>query len=275
MAATNVGSSMRRTVAVTLMALAVVVSACSTSGSEVVERTGGLPSGAWLGARTTDEGDLRVLLVAAREFSAGNPCSADYTGSATETDDEVRVTITSRSPKREGEFGCTTEGHFRSVDVEVRDPVGARQVVFEPSGTAQEVYDGSGLLEPTGLAYGWSLLSEAPWQPQSDVGLGWQRTWGPPSAGSEAGACTPGPAPLNLTQGPSGVIDHFTSKGTPAGWFDVRGQTATAFTGGVAADTALVWVEGSSGMVLSSSAACAGDEPLTPEELARLANSLR
>jgi hypothetical protein len=275
---------MKRSALLTLTAMALAASACgsaTTSGTpqttgadDVVERTDRLASGSWLGARTTADGGLRIVLVAASEFRAGDPCTADYTASASETGSEVRVTVTARSPKADGEYGCNDLGYFRLIDVSLDEPLGARQLIFEPFNGPREVFDGSALLEPSAVPDGRSLRTEAPWRPDPSLGFSWQRTWSEPPEETTAGACTPGMAPISLTQGPADVTNFFTARGTPTGQFEVRGHPATYLTGGSAATGALTWTEGPSGMALTTTEACLGDTAPTPEALVRFANAL-
>jgi len=265
-----------RSALLTLATLVLALSACTgtTGVGEVVERTDALASGSWQGARTTADGGLRIVLVGAAELRPGDPCTADYAGSAVETDREVRVTITARSPKPHGEYGCNSLGHSRLVDVSLDEPLGARQLVFEPFDGPREVFDGSELLAPSALPDGWSLLTEARWHPDPGLGVSWNRTWSAPPGDATGGACTPGMASIGLTQGPADMLGSFTTRGTSTGQFDVRGHLATFLTGGSAADAALVWKEGATGMALTSTEACLGDTPSTPDELVRFANSL-
>jgi hypothetical protein len=276
---------MKRGAVVMVAVLAVGLSGCGASSSsgtpdtsasaDVIERTDALGPGSWMGARTTADGGLRIVLSAGPEFRAGDPCTADYTGSAEETDNEVRVTIIARSPKPPAEYGCNAKGYGRLVDVTLNEPLGDRALVFEPAGTTQAVFDGSAMLAPSTLPDGWVALSEASWAPDPNLGQGWTQAWGEPPRDPTGNACTPGVAPVSLVQGPSDIISFFATKGQPAGEFQVRGHQATYLTGGLAADSALIWTEGVSGYALITGAGCAGDTQVAVDQLVQVANSLK
>lgn len=282
MGSAGVNQATKRAAAIVAVMVGAGLSACGSSGSQglpataadgdVIESTNALGPGSWTGARTTDDGGLRIILAAAPEFSPGNPCTAEYVGSAAETESQVRVTITARSP-RASVYGCEGRAYHRVVDIPLRDPLGTRDLIREPAGTVQEIFDASEMLEPASLPEGWSPGAEVPWNFDAGLGHGWQQNWGA-YRDEGASSCPSEVEAVSLIQGPADITTFYSSKGELVGQFDVRGHQANLFSGGLAADKALVWTEGDRGYVLMTHASCAVDAQTAAETLTQFANSL-
>ena len=119
-------------------------------------RVDGVDGGADLGRRPVPAPRARRL---GPPYRAGNPCTSDYAAEVVEeTDQQVTVAVTERSPKVDREFGCNSMGYFRTVDVALDRPLAGRTVV-DSDGAVHEVFDGTTLLDPV-VPDGWTITSE-------------------------------------------------------------------------------------------------------------------
>ena len=239
----------------------------------------------WDGARTDNDGRTLVIAgVGAAEYQPGAPCTADYRGTADETKREVRVRIThAPQPRRAAAdtadepevFACNAAGSFRIVRIELQEPLGDRRVIYGKFDRERHVFDGSLLLHPV-LPEGWSIRLEGPGYPgpqgrQND----WSRTWMPSSPAGDG--CSASNEPVTLIQGPTDVVEQYTSTqyAAPPTRYEVRGHQAAFFMGSGAYPSRLAWTEGERGFVLSGDLWCAKTGTTPPEVLLRFAESLR
>ena len=229
--------------------------------------------GSGSGVRTSSDGrSLLIVLVGGPEYREGNPCTVAYDAEVEETPFEVRLTMLSASPPARGEFACTDEGHFRTVQVDLAAPLGTRRLIEVQSDREQPVFDGSRLLEPTWLPDRFSLRHEGPGYPNPEEVRSWQRTWAGAGRASQGDPC---PSPISLTQSSAGLVEEYPSSGEQAGGtHEVRGATATYYDGGSVGVTRLAWTEGDEGFVLASMPSCVGDVPASAQTLVRIARSL-
>ena len=234
-----------------------------------------LGDGSWSGARTTKEGDVLIAFVGGKPYQEGNGCTVDYSADVTESDEEVRVDITARSPAPPaGEpVACTLEGYVRTLTVDLERPLGDRRLIEGQFDQVQPVFDGASLREPAALPEGWSQRSEGPRPERSSS---WSRTWGPASPPPVDGRCTPAPAPVTLTQGPPAIVEQAAPHGERVvATHDVGGAEVTYAEGERANSRRLTWVADGIGFVLTSSDRCVGDPPTDVERLLEIARSLR
>jgi hypothetical protein len=262
-----------RSLAVVVVGGLLALGCGSDPADDLVERPGGANIGEWAGVRTTAAGDLLILVTGMPELQQGNPCTAEYRPVVAETDVEVRVTITAWVPDVTYN-GCSGPAFSQEVEVDLKRPLGDRQLVDGGLDRREEVFDGATLLEPTDLPDGWAQLSETKWNFAEDLGWGWTRTWGPRLPRTGGGCSVAGPQSISLTQGAVDVMEFYRSSGIAGDELEIRGQPATLVTGGGAADLALVWEEGATGFVLWSASGCSNDTPPTEDELLRFADSL-
>lgn len=232
-----------------------------------------LGSGSWSGGRTSPDGEsLLIALVGGPEYREGNPCTVAYDAEVEETPSEVRLKMLSARPPARGEFGCTEEGHFRTVQVDLAAPLGTRRLVEVQFDREQPVFDGSRLLKPTWLPDGFSLRHEGAGYPNPEAVTSWQRTWVGPGRAPDGDPCQ---SPISLTQGPAALVEEYPSNGEQARRTDdVRGATASYYDGGSAGVIRLAWTHGDEGFVLASMPSCVGDVPASEETLVRIARSL-
>lgn len=232
-----------------------------------------LGSGSWSGARTSPDGEsLLIALVGGPEYREGNPCTVAYDAEVEETPSGVRLTMLSASPPARAGYGCTEEGHFRTVQVDLAAPLGTRRLVEVQFDREQPVFDGSRLLKPTWLPDGLTLRHEGAGYPNPEEVRSWQRTWAGPDRVSQGDPCQ---SPISLTQGAAALVEEYPSLGEQARrTHDVRGATATYYDGDSVGVTRLAWTEGDEGFVLASTPSCVGDVPASEETLVRIARNL-
>lgn len=250
------------------------------AGSGDVADAAPLGDGSWSGARTTGDGDVLITFVGGKPYQEGNACTVDYSADVTESDEEVRVDITARSPARPddaatGPVTCTSEGHFRTLTVDLERPLGDRRLIEGQFDPVQPVFDGASLREPSALPEGWVQLSEWPGFPHPELSSSWSRTWGAASPPPVDGRCTPAPAPVTLTQGPPSIVEQPAPNGERVvATHDVGGAEAAYAESDRANGRRLTWVADGIGFVLTSGDRCADDPPTTPELLLQIARSL-
>lgn len=274
--------------ALIVIVAAVVIGACGNQGKEIrLNDAVGSPSetdwrparlgqGSWQGARTSADGrKVTIILVGGPEFEAGRPCTVAYSARVGETSADVRVELLSASPPADGEVACTGVGHFRSVEIDLAEPLADRPLVEVQFERTQPVFEGSKLAEPGWLPPDWALLNEGPGYPDPQSMSSWRRTWSGPHRPPTDNHCTPGESAVMLTEGPADVTEHYPGNGEqPVRSHDVAGNSATYFQGGSAGVTQLSWVDADQGFVLVSMPGCFGDTPASEEILLRIARSL-
>lgn len=274
--------------ALILVGLALVIGACGDPGEQMRPGDAGgspdvadwrraqLGQGSWQGARTSGDGrKIKIVLIGGPEFEAGKPCTVAYAARVEQTPAEVRVELLSASPSADGEVACTAEGHYRSVEIDLRKPIGDRRLVEVQFDRVQALFDGSRLAEPQWLPEGWALQNEGPGFPDSVTMSSWRRTWAGPERPPRDNRCTPGDSALMLTQGSADLVESYPTNGEqPVRTHDVAGDTATYFEGGSAQVTRLSWAHADQGFVLASMPGCAGDTPASEDTLLRLARAL-
>jgi len=168
------------------------------------DRTTSVGSTAWMAARTSGDGrTLRIVIVGGPPYRSGDPCSSELSAAVgEETDQQVTLAVTARSPKVDREFGCSAVGYIRSVEVALEQPLAGRAVV-DADGTPHEVFDGTALLDPV-VPDGWTVTSEGAGGAWPDALPSWIRTWSLPTdvAGAQPpSSCVGGPSSLAVTQG--------------------------------------------------------------------------
>jgi len=253
-------------------------STATTTTADDVETANSLGPGSWEGARTTPDGaGLVISFVGGAQYRAGEPCTVDYRAVATETEEQVRVTILARTPRPDGDpGGCTLMGYPRTVEVALSRPLAGRVLVEEQFGREHPVFDGSTLLTPESLPAGWNELVEGPGFLDPEASRYWSRTWGPSTPAPIGDACAPGAQPVTLVQGPADLVERYPSNGEqPEATFVVRGSEATYLAGGASEVSRLTWTEGDTGFVLVAMPRCVGGPPPAPEFLVEFGNSLR
>lgn len=235
-----------------------------------------LGPGSWSGARTSLDGrSLLIALVGGPEYREGQPCTVAYDADVDESPSEVRLTMLSASPRAQGEVGCTSEGHFRSVQVTLAEPLGARRLIEVQFDREQPVFDGARLLEPTWLPDGYALRTEGPGYPAPEEVRSWQRIWSGAERPPQDNRCAPGASPISLTQGSASLVEEYPSNGEePRRTHDVGGATATYYDGGTMGINRLAWTRGEEGFVLASMPSCADDTPAAEDTLVRIARGL-
>lgn len=274
--------------ALILVVAAVVIGACGDQGKEIRLndavgspneadwRPAQLGQGSWQGARTSVDGrKVKIILVGGPEFEARLPCTVAYSARVEETSADVRVELLSASPPADDEVACTAEGHFRSVEIDLAEPLGDRRLVEVQFERTRPVFEGSKLSEPAWLPSGWALLNEGPGYPDPESMSSWRRTWSGPQRPPKDNHCTPGDSAVMLTEGSADVTESYPSNGEqPVRSHDVAGNSASYFEGGSAGVTRLSWVDADQGFVLASMPGCVGDTPASEEILLRIARSL-
>jgi len=232
-------------------------------------------SGEWNGARTTADGrGLRIQVTGSAPYVAGDPCTSDLSGSANETEQQVRVTIRARQPEVHRAYDCSAVGYLRWIEVGLGSPLGDRAVVDEGDGSVEPVFDGSTLLEPRSLPDGWAMLAESAGQPDPQAATSWTRTWGPPAPAPAGGACVAGPSAISVTQGPTGLVDEMLPRPGPIGTVAVAGTPATIRAGVFGSGPTLWWVRGDVGLVIGATSRCGDDGPVSVDQLVAFAESL-
>lgn len=235
-----------------------------------------LGQGSWSGARTSPDGRrLLIVLVGGPAYREDDPCTVAYDADVQESASEVRMTIMSASPPAQGEFGCTSEGHFRSVEVTLAASLGTRRLIEVQFDREQPVFDGARLLEPTWLPDGFVLGTEAAGYPDPEEVRSWQRTWSEAERPPGEDGCAAGASPIVFTQGAASLVDAYPSNGEePRRTHDVNGATATYYDGGTMGINRLAWTRGGEGYVLASRPSCVGDTPAAEDTLVRIARGL-
>lgn len=289
---------MRKAAAVRVVLLSVVLAGCADGGTSVssggptttgaadpapaTDLVDGSPlgDGSWNGARTTSDGDILVSFIGGKPYQEGNACTVGYSADATESDEEVRLDITARSPARPATataepVACTSEGYFRTLTVDLELPLGDRRLIEGQFDRVQPVFDGASLREPSALPEGWVQLSEGPGFPHPELSSSWSRTWGAASPPPVDGRCASAPAPVTLTQGPPAIVEAPAPHGERVvATHDVGGAEAAYAESDRANGRRLTWVADGIGFVLSSSDRCVGDPPTTAERLLEIARAL-
>lgn len=231
------------------------------------------------GTRTSADGrSLLITFVGGAPYVDGQACTVAYRAEAVESGDEVGVRLSSNAPAppEDEPWGCTDEGYFRSVEVDLDAPIGERVVVEADSQRRLEVFDGSLLAEPTWMPDGWSLRNEQAGYPDPETASYWKRTWGPEPVPPTGDTCTPTDGPLSLTQGPvSGPereVDHLRAVST----HDVGGATATYYEGppSAASQVALAWESNGQKFLVSSGPSCFDEGAASRDRLLQFARAL-
>lgn len=243
-------------------------------GDVIVEDA--LGPGAWTGAQTSADGStLLLFFVGAAEYRIGDPCTARYVATVTESATEVRVAIHSGQPARpDGAVdGCRSIGYSRSLTVELAQPFGDRDLVV--LGEPRSVFDGSTLARPKWIPDGWEDGPEQPAGIGPDLAA-WSRSWAPPHPEPIDGACVPGSSGFLLFEGSASIVDALPLEvgETEAGTYDVNGSNATFSTQPDLGVTRLTWTSDERGYVLKSSPTCVGDEPPDLDTMLRFAREL-
>ena len=241
------------------------------------DRISPVGSTAWTAARTSDDGrSLHLVLVAGPPYRAGDPCTSDYAAEVVEeTDQQVTVAVTERSPKVDREYGCNSMGYFRTVDVALDRPLAGRTVV-DADGTVHEVFDGTTLLDPA-VPDGWTLTSESAGGGWPDARPSWLRIWSPPAAvvgDLPNSPCVGVPSSLVVTQGASDVFDWVSTHGERVGTAEVQGHEAVVMKGPFSDDLTVTWADGDTGFAVSAQLRCGDDVPMPLDDLLAHARSL-
>ena len=117
-----------------------------------------LSPGAWDSARSSADGlQLLVQFIGAPEFKPGDPCTADYTATIAESEDQVALTIDGSRPA--GLLECSAAGVRRSLLIGLANPIGDRRLLA--LGRVRPVFDGAQLAEVGWLPDGWGLRFES------------------------------------------------------------------------------------------------------------------
>lgn len=244
---------------------------------------------AWFsGARSTDGGRGLVLTFVGGsvETPRSSPCWEDYRAEVDESDATVRVTIQRLSPPpvprppEEPSFACTTEGYFRSLDVRLSSPLGARSLVDGADGRVKPVFDGARLLVPARLPEGWVLGREEPYQsllPNGGDLQEWVQWYGPRS---ERGAarCTATEHGLLVTTGavrPDLPIGVRAVGDTLLGQPTIRGHQAELVHESWHDQVVLSWDEPQAGYTIRTMPVCGDGSRPDPAAVVAFARSLR
>jgi len=169
-------------------------------------------------------------------------------------------------------YGCTAEGHHRTLTAHLARQFGDRSLIEEQFNRRQPVYDGDLLATPTWMPLDWRLRSEGG-APERSIGsiVSWSRSYTPDRPPPEQGRCRPSDPGVTLSQMP--VKWHFPETGET---HDVHGRSAV-----YSADTAngwesarLSWDEREQWFVVESRPGCVGDVPTPKETMLQFARSL-
>jgi hypothetical protein len=235
-----------------------------------------LGSGSWEGARTSADGrTLVVTFVGGPEYDPHDHCTVRYGAHTEETTAEVRIRIEGWSPPAREGYGCGAAGNPRRIEVPLAEPFGDRRLVEVQFDREQPVFPGHLLASPAWLPDDFGFAGERGFMPHGGT-ISWIRTWAPPPVPDTGSACTPSRSMLELTQGPPDVVSPYgiAGEGGSRSAHDVRGHEAVLTTDPEARLRRLAWVEGDQGFVAMSTPRCAGDEPISEEDLLRFADGL-
>ncbi len=228
----------------------------------------------------------------------GQGLAASYTGGAcdgparldvAESADAVTLRIT---VVREQDV-CIAIGIGRTVEARLTSPLGDRPVLVTeqrdgPEGAFSQrrlvPFDGSRLLSPASLPPSYELRNEGGSRDREtdpSPTASWSRTYTTPERPPTAsGACGPGPAPLQLDQGPAAGPGYGGPDWRQDGNVQIGAATATVLRGrndftGMPLGLALTWQGAGGTVTLASQVGCGGDTVLTLDELVTVARSLR
>lgn len=237
-----------------------------------------LTEGAWSGARSSTEGtELVISFTGSRPFNQADPCSVEYRAEASETADQVAVTVYGSGPAV-GPTVCTYEGHHRTVKVSLQQPIGIRSLLIEPEGFVAPVFDGSILAMPGWLPDGWTLQRESGGHLAGPPPAAtWLRIWGPPPLEPEGDQCAGAdPTPIALTQGPLALSESVATDATgEQSVHTVHGNEATYALDDTNTTASLHWVEDDQSFVVTTFLACSTDTLTSQDTLLRFARALR
>jgi hypothetical protein len=264
-------------------AQAIVASLRPPTGSVVQERLAPVEI-EWWDARV--EGASGVVL----SFVGGPPdtdpmaaCQVRYRADVVETVHEVTIRIHGEQ-LLEPEVGCTDEGYSRTISIQLEAPLGNR-TVRNLRDEVIEVWNHSPLRTPTWLPGGlgaWSLTSE--WR-HDDGGFApaaaWGRTWTSAVGHLVDDRCDGSDTwTVSLSQGPRRAVFPGPNQMRPEGIGErsIRGVNAIegiADSAGMGLmSRSLWWQEGEVAFMISSGRPCDEGEPLSFDELARIAEGL-
>jgi hypothetical protein len=211
-----------------------------------------------------------IVLSGGPALDGTDPCTVDYVASVEETETEVRVTVSGRSPEARETYSCQGKSYPRELQITLSAPLGERRLIETQFDTEHPVFDTASLLSPQPLPDGWTRLYEGP---GPDHVNSWSQAWGPAESPTSAGLCTSSPEMLRLTQGPKDIGKAYPATGAaPAGQYEVGGRKATLYEG--PGTTLLIWSADASGYVLETSPKCDGGAQDTADALLTFANSL-
>jgi hypothetical protein len=231
----------------------------------------------WFAAARTDgrRGIVVSFTGAAPVTDRSNPCQLDYRATAVERAGGVRITVRPqyRAVHRDPAF-CTDEGYGRTAHVELRQPLGSRQLVSGANDDEVPVFDGSTLLRPTWLPPGWKRIGEGG-SNSEQFGSVWSRRFGVEAAGDRF-SCPSEPRALSVVQGAAdppgtGIPDPYTVVDT----VDVRGYPAKRAVDVRSGSTRIEWQEPLGRIALDGASGCANVPGLDLDTLTRIAQGLR
>jgi hypothetical protein len=211
--------------------------------------------------RLTLSGDGRRLTLAfagAREYSPGDPCSADYAATADVVRGVLEVGVEeSRRPAASEGAGCDAMGHARSLRVDLHEPF-TGSAWRDLSGYLHFLAAPAGLVELAGLPSGWGLRDQRDVE-ESPTGR-WERTYSPDRTPSDQTRT------LVLYQSFGGPVN--VTGGTDERQVAVGGRPATLYRWPPTGELVLVWRLGNDGLAL-----VAYEQRFSVEQLIALAES--
>lgn len=157
-------------------------------------------------ARTSSGGNELIVTFhgASAAFTSNDPCYEQYRVSASESDDQIELDVTSRSNERGRLCPAAASPYF--LVVQLSGPVGARPLVDGATDQAIPLFDGDRVMEPQVLPDGYSLEAVREVGDACCGSLTWRREFEGPSG-----------ALISISQGPPlwdvgeafyAVVDH-------------------------------------------------------------------
>ena len=206
---------------------------------------------------------MRVDFVGGREFSATDPCSVAYRGTAQVVGDELEIGIyAEQNPATlPSGVGCDAVGHPRHLTLNLDEPY-TGNVVHDLAGQTLFLGPPKGLAQIAGLPDGWELRRQE--NAGQSLTPSWLRVWSPepdpwPADGSSM---------VTLIQSFGGPI-HLDG-GASGTQVEINGQPATLSTYPPAGSITLVWSVGNDQLLLDGYLA-----DFSQQQFINLAESIR
>jgi len=189
---------------------------------------------------SSDGRHLSLDLVGARQYSADDPCSAEYEATVTVVDGVLEVGVEeSRRPDATEGTACDAMGHARSLEVDLQEPF-TGSVWRDLNGYVHFLAPPDGLVELAGLPEGCELRAQRDVE-ESPTGR-WERTYSPdPSLADQTRSVV-------LYQSFDGPVN--VTGGTEERDVVVNGQPATLYRWPPNGELVLVWRLGNDGLAL-------------------------